>query len=127
MKTLYIILIFLFISNAGYSQDKIKKDPTQITDTAKYKILKKVNINKPTIYLTNNNGKHQAKMTPKTLYRPTRLGSSSPLYDTYKKNDYGAGAITTNPQKSGKSFIYNAPVNSIDSVKKAPADSIPLK
>ncbi|MDP4285138.1 MAG: hypothetical protein Q8891_11990 [Bacteroidota bacterium] len=34
------------------------------------------------------------------IYRDTRLGSSSPLYNTYKKNDYGAGAITTNPNKS---------------------------
>jgi hypothetical protein len=34
-----------------------------------------------------------------TMYRDTRLGSSSKLYDTYKKNDYGAGAITTNPNK----------------------------
>lgn len=35
------------------------------------------------------------------IYRDTRLGSSSPLYNTYKKNDYGAGAITTNPNKWG--------------------------
>lgn len=33
------------------------------------------------------------------LYRDTRLGSSSPLYNTYQKNDNGAGAITTNPNK----------------------------
>ncbi len=33
------------------------------------------------------------------IYRDTRLGSSSPLYNTYKKNDYGAGAITNNPNK----------------------------
>jgi hypothetical protein len=33
------------------------------------------------------------------FYRDTRLGSSSPLYNTYEKNDYGAGAITTNPNK----------------------------
>ncbi|MEO6187541.1 MAG: hypothetical protein ABIO82_06290 [Ginsengibacter sp.] len=32
------------------------------------------------------------------LYRPTRLGSSEPQYDTYKKNDYGAGAVTTEPK-----------------------------
>ena len=35
------------------------------------------------------------------VYRDTRLGSSSPQYDTYKKNDYGAGSITTNPNKNG--------------------------
>lgn len=34
-----------------------------------------------------------------TIYRDTRLGSSSPLYNTYKKNDNGAGAVTTNPNK----------------------------
>src|SRR6185437_10586767 len=41
------------------------------------------------------------------IYRDTRLGSSSPLYNTYKKNDYGAGAITTNPYKTGSSINYN--------------------
>jgi len=34
-----------------------------------------------------------------STYRDTRLGSSSPLYNTYEKNDDGAGAITTNPNK----------------------------
>jgi uncharacterized protein (DUF2461 family) len=33
------------------------------------------------------------------IYRDTRLGSSSALYNTYQKNDYGAGAVTTNPHK----------------------------
>ena len=37
------------------------------------------------------------------IYRDTRLGGSSPLYNTYRKNDYGAGAITTNPNKNGSS------------------------
>ncbi|MDE3213649.1 MAG: hypothetical protein KGM98_10475 [Bacteroidota bacterium] len=37
--------------------------------------------------------------TSSSMYRDTRLGSSSPLYNTYQKNDYGAGAITTNPNK----------------------------
>ncbi len=44
----------------------------------------------------------QNKNTPPVthpIYRDTRLGGSSPLYNTYKKNDYGAGAITTNPNK----------------------------
>lgn len=36
---------------------------------------------------------------PTPIYRDTRLGSSSPLYNTYQKNDDGAGAITTNPNK----------------------------
>lgn len=36
---------------------------------------------------------------PGTIYRDTRLGSSSPLYNTYEKNDNGAGSVTTNPNK----------------------------
>ncbi len=32
------------------------------------------------------------------IYRDTRLGSSSKKYDTYKKNDNGAGAVTTSPK-----------------------------
>lgn len=44
--------------------------------------------------------------TPQHIYRDTRLGSSSPLYDTYKKNDYGAGSVTTNPNKSsGSAYV----------------------
>ena len=58
------------------------------------------------------------------MYRDTRLGSSSPLYKTYKKNDYGAGAITTNPNKSdAPSFIYTSPVIKTDTLKHKP-DSI---
>ncbi len=39
------------------------------------------------------------KSTKKRMYRDTRLGSSEKKYNTYKKNDYGAGAITTHPKK----------------------------
>ena len=41
----------------------------------------------------------QTQPREQPMYRDTRLGSSSKMYDTYKKNDYGAGAITTNPNK----------------------------
>lgn len=41
------------------------------------------------------------------VYRDTRLGSSEPQYDTYKKNDYGAGAVTTNTNKIGGGVIVN--------------------
>ncbi len=57
------------------------------------------------------------KATPpkkKKIYRDTRLGSSSPMYNTYKKNDKGAGAITTNPNKGGGG---SAPVIVEESVK----------
>lgn len=61
--------------------------------------------------LTNNPNKSQSlriphtivqpanPITAPTIYRDTRLGSSSPLYNTYKKNDFGAGAVTNNPNK----------------------------
>jgi len=51
------------------------------------------------------------------IYRDTRLGSSSPLYNTYKKNDYGAGAITTNPNK-GSSGMATYPGFPADSLRK---------
>jgi len=37
--------------------------------------------------------------TTQHTYRDTRLGSSSPYYNTYEKNNYGAGSVTTNPNK----------------------------
>jgi hypothetical protein len=52
-----------------------------------------------------------------TIYRDTRLGSSSPMYNSYQKNDFGAGAITTNPNKSGGSVQEFIPANT-DTLKK---------
>lgn len=52
-------------------------------------------INKSTKIGTDNYNPDPAS----PIYRDTRLGSSSPLYNTYKKNDNGAGSITTNPNK----------------------------
>lgn len=124
MKILFTILLFLFVSNVGYAQDKKMKDSTQI-DTVQYKTLQKVNVNKPTFNPMIKARQHQYKIVPKKLYRPTRLGSSSPLYSTYKKNDYGAGAVTTNPHKSGESFIYESPAHYIDSLEREAKDSIP--
>jgi zinc finger protein 185 len=39
----------------------------------------------------------QAK-PPAPPYLETRLGSSSPLYDTWEKNNNGAGSVTTRPK-----------------------------
>lgn len=52
-----------------------------------------------------------------TIYKDTRLGSSSPLYNTYQKNDFGAGAITSNPNKSGSNVQEFVPATS-DTLKK---------
>lgn len=37
----------------------------------------------------------QPKAPPEPPYMDTRLGSSSPQYDTWKKNNNGAGSVTT--------------------------------
>lgn len=51
------------------------------------------------------------------VYRDTRLGSSSPYYNTYQKNANGAGAVTTNPHKSGG--FSQIPGNYFDSSSNA--------
>ena len=53
-----------------------------------------------------------------SIYGTTRLGSSSPRYNTYKKNDYGAGAITTDPHKmQGDGSNPVMPQGKTDSIK----------
>lgn len=109
MKTLYISIVLILFACKGYSQD-----------TSQYKVLPKVDVHK-NIHdsLGGSNIVHFQNQSP-AIYRDTRLGSSSPLYNTYKKNNFGAGAITTNPNKSdGPSFIYSSPVKS-DSLKNTP-------
>jgi hypothetical protein len=58
----------------------------------------------------------RSKSSKPHIYRDTRLGSSSSLYNTYKKNDYGAGAVTTNPNK-GSGGIASYPDFHADSSK----------
>lgn len=40
----------------------------------------------------------QAKPEQNKMYNDTRLGSSTKQYDTYEKNNYGAGSVTTSPK-----------------------------
>ena len=40
----------------------------------------------------------QARPEQKGIYRDTRLGSSTKQYDTYEKNNNGAGSVTTSPK-----------------------------
>ncbi len=91
-KIIPLIISGIFISAAGFSQDttdlQIKKDSV----SHQYPGNKK-----PLVTFRNQN--KGARSGTKPIYRDTRLGSSSKMYDTYKKNDYGAGAITTNPNK----------------------------
>lgn len=112
MKSLYIFAVLIFLFSAkGFSQD-----------TTHYKVLQKVKVQKNT--KTSPNPNTQVHFQNPAMYRDTRLGSSSPLYNTYKKNDYGAGAVTTNPNKSaGPAIINEPPVIKIDSLKHEP-DSV---
>lgn len=117
MKSIYILSALLFLlSGNGFSQD-----------STYYKTLQKVNINKTIGDSTFGQHTLHFRNTPPPIYRDTRLGSSSPLYNTYKKNDYGAGAITTNPNKTGTP-IFTADDHALkqDSLKQL-YDTIPIK
>jgi hypothetical protein len=108
MKTLYISIVLILFAGKGYSQD-----------TSQYKVLPKVNVHK-NIHDSSEASMVHFKNQPSVIYRDTRLGSSSPLYNTYQKNNFGAGAITTNPNKSeGPSFIYSSPAKP-DTIKNVP-------
>ena len=86
-KTIAIFISGFFISNCVFSQDTSQNQ--KLSQDRTYEPAQSAPL--PNEY-----------STPQPhIYRDTRLGSSSPLYNTYKKNDYGAGAITTNPNKSG--------------------------
>jgi len=101
-KTIAIVVSGFFISNCVFSQDTSANQ--KLTHDRTYEPAP----------LPNEYSTPQPH-----IYRDTRLGSSSPLYNTYKKNDYGAGAITTNPNKgSGSTFTqtYSTP----DSSQKSP-------
>lgn len=78
-----ISVVFMLSFMLASAQDSTMNKSKTVTTTHKYR----------NITSTPPKKKH--------IYRDTRLGSSSPMYNTYKKNDKGAGAITTNPNKGG--------------------------
>jgi cytoskeletal protein RodZ len=57
-------------------------------------------VNKPDTVTTRLpvQAKVQTQPAPTPQLFDTRLGSSSPLYDTWKKNNNGAGSVTTSPK-----------------------------
>jgi len=95
IKTFGSLIIPLFISNTVFSQDTSANQ--RLSQDQTYQVAAPTNPNNMT-GVTNGDS---TTNTTNHFYRPTRLGSSSPLYNTYQKNDYGAGAVTTNPNKSG--------------------------
>ena len=95
-KKITTFVLGIFISFPAFSQDTIHTYPVQKDSVL---ISQPVNKNNEKIISYSNENKIQDKPASQSIYYDTRLGSSSPLYDTYEKNDYGAGAITTNPNK----------------------------
>lgn len=95
------------ISKPVVPQSTVSAEPAQVTEPAN-------TINNPSPATI-------ATSTPDAnpVYRDTRLGSSEPQYDTYKKNDKGAGAITTNPNKTGGGGIVNQ--NNAETNESSPA------
>lgn len=82
LKT-FISAIFILSFNFASAQDSTMNKSTTVKQPHNY-----IDVNR-------------TRSKKKKIYRDTRLGSSSPMYNTYKKNDKGAGAITTNPNKGG--------------------------
>lgn len=83
IQTITTFIICLSFSNAVFSQDTSQNQ--KLSEEHTYQVTPPA-----------NNFSQPAKPH---IYRDTRLGSSSPKYDTYKKNDYGAGGVSTNPNK----------------------------
>lgn len=92
MKTKLLILIpGILISASAFCQDSAS------SSRSKNKVIFN---NEPRVHSTIIPAQKKSFTEPQ-IYNDIRLGSSSPMYNTYEKNDYGAGAITTNPHKSG--------------------------
>lgn len=95
-KIITTFVLGIFISIPAFSQDTIHTYPVQKDSVL---ITQPANTNNKKIISESNQNKILDEPPSQSTYYDTRLGSSSPLYDTYEKNDYGAGAITTNPDK----------------------------
>ncbi len=88
--TSFFIIVFLVTATSSvFSQDTSQNQ--KLTEEHTYPIKSK---------------KHYKTPAKPQIYRDTRLGGSSPGHRTYKTNDYGAGAITTNPHKGSGSATY---------------------
>ena len=109
MKPIIILLLSYFlISNSGYAQSSSTSaysTGTALTDSSQNSVLQKMGGSNYHTHVISSDTfdkpdkKNIENDQQSTIYMDTRLGSSSKMYDTYEKNDYGAGAITTNPNK----------------------------
>lgn len=92
-KILPLLVLCVLTSIGGYTQDTTHHlAPNKTTiQKSNHPVLKK-----ETTYPYP--GKNYKVVVKKPIYRDTRLGSSSKKYNTYKKNDNGAGSVTTSPK-----------------------------
>ena len=112
MKTkILLFAVALFTVNVALSQDTTYYPPQS-------KLIFKDKPPTPARKVTFQNKKMKTKKDPKVMYRDTRLGSSSPKYNTYKKNKYGAGGVTTNPNKIKTGKHPQIIFEQTDSIKK---------
>lgn len=110
MKSKFSLIAFILFSTTAFCQDSASFKPHN-------KVIFK---NEPQVHSTIspaekiNGDNTSTKQSP--IYRDTRLGSSSPMYNTYQKNDNGAGSVTNDPNKGvSGSPVFVAPAT--DSIK----------
>ena len=87
------MVLCLLISLSGFSQDTTHHLASKKATPNK---SSQPGLKKETTYSYPK--KVYKKPVKKPMYRDTRLGSSTKKYNTYKKNDNGAGAVTTSPK-----------------------------
>ena len=81
---------------------EINNEVTPVTETVSQVQAPQSPINNEAGKINNSTKKGTDNYNPdpsSPVYRDTRLGSSSPMYNTYEKNNNGAGSVTTNPNK----------------------------
>ncbi len=83
-RIFFVVMVATSFSLAAYSQDSTKKELKPRMKSGSIQMHKK---------------KYKRMHDTTKIYRDTRLGSSEKKYNTYKKNDNGAGAVTTSPKK----------------------------
>ncbi len=98
--------LLMFVPGILFSLTAFSQD-SSVASPSKNKVIFK---NEPRVHSTIIPAQKTSTKKPH-IYRDTRLGSSSPKYNTYKKNDYGAGAVTTNPNKGGNAPAISSPIS----------------
>ena len=81
----------------------VEKKPVAImpdtTATAKLQDTNKpLNVSKPAVTAITAPAPAKAPQATGTPYNSSQLGSSTPRYDTWEKNNNGAGSVTTSPK-----------------------------